>query len=102
MLEKTTKSDFVAQLHTKFYVRLEGRPPLELELYSVEDGRSTPAQEQFSLFFSGPREFNLGQGTFELEHETMGRLAIFLVSIEPDSQGLRYQAVFNRFVKTQP
>jgi len=70
--------------------------------YQIQDGRSTPTQEQFSLLFYGPNDCNLGQGTFELEHETMGTFPLFLVPIGPDHQGLRYQAVFNRFVKTQP
>jgi hypothetical protein len=97
-----TKNDFVEQIHTKFYVHIQDRPPLELELYQVEEGRSTPTQEQFSLFFYGPADFSLGQGTFELKHEKMGTFSLFLVPIGPDQQGLRYQAVFNRFVKPQP
>jgi hypothetical protein len=102
MLDKLTKSDFTAQVHTKFRIPIRDRSPLELELYQIEDGRSTPTQEQFSLFFRGPKDFNLGQGTFELEHEIMGRFQLFLVPIQPDQQGLIYQAVFNRFVKPQP
>ena len=102
MLQKTTKHEFAAQLNTKFYVRLHDRPPLELELYLVAEGRSTSAQEQFSLFFHGPMDFNLGQGTFELEHEKMGKFPLFLVPVGPDDDGMRYQAVFNRFVKAQP
>jgi len=97
-----TKADFAEPIHTKFSVHLQDRPPLELELYEIQDGRSTPTQEQFSLFFYGPNHCNLGQGTFELEHETMGKFPLFLVPIGPNQQGLRYQAVFNRFVKTQP
>jgi hypothetical protein len=97
-----TKDDFAGQIHTKFYVHLQARPPLEMELYQIEEGRSTPTQEQFSLFFYGPKDVNLGQGTFELEHEKLGTFPLFLVPIGPDHQGFRYQAVFNRFVKTQP
>jgi len=102
MSENTAKSNFAAQVHTKFRVRLQDRLPLELELYLVEDGHSTSTQEQFSLLFHGPRDFNLGQGTFEIEHEAMGRFPLFLVPLEPDQQGPRYQAVFNRLLKKQP
>jgi len=46
-----TKAGFAERIHTKFSVHLQDRPPLELELYEIQDGRSTPTQEQFSLFF---------------------------------------------------
>ncbi len=42
---------------------------------------------------------NLGQGTFDLEHDQIGSFALFLVPIGPDAEGMRYEAVFNRFVK---
>ena len=101
MLEQLAKNDFAAHVHSKFQVHLQDRPPLELELYLVEDGHSTPAQEQFSLLFYGPDTFGLGQGTFEVEHGAIGRFQLFLVPIQPDQKGPRYQAVFNRFVNKQ-
>lgn len=54
------------------------------------------------LRWNSTKSNNLGQGTFELEHEKLGTFPLFLVPIGPDHQGFRYQAVFNRFVKTQP
>jgi hypothetical protein len=53
------------------------------------------------LFFYGSADSNLGQGTFELEHESLGQLQIFLVPIGIDSRGIRYQAVFNVSTKSR-
>jgi hypothetical protein len=101
MSDQMSKSGFTAQVNSKFRVRIQDKPPLELELDQVEEGRSTPTQEQFSLIFHGPKDFNLGQGAFELEHEKMGTFSLFLVPIQPDERGPRYQAVFNRLVDSQ-
>ena len=99
MLDKLTKRAFSGHLHTNFHVRLQGRPPLVLELFQVAEGRSTPTLEQFSLFFRGPQDPILSQGVFQLEHDTMGTFPLFLVPIGPDQEGMRYEAAFNRFVK---
>ena len=32
---------------------------------------------------------------YEIEHEKMGALSLFIVPIGPDGEGLRYEAVFN-------
>jgi hypothetical protein len=101
MLDKLTQETFADQLNTKFGVRLPDSKTIELQLYEVVQGHSTRTQEQFSLFFHGPRETNLGQGTFHLEHDRIGDFSIFLVPIGPDKEGMRYQAVFNRF-REQP
>jgi hypothetical protein len=102
MLDKLTKAMFAEQVHTKFRARLPDRPPLDIELYEIVEGRSTPTQEQFSLFFRGPLDSFLGQGSVQLEHEKMGAFSIFLVPIGPDQGAMRYEAVFNRFLKKQP
>ncbi len=96
MLEKLTQDMFAAQLNTTFRASLPDSGIAELQLYEVAEGLSTPTQEQFSLFFHGPRETNLGQGTFALDHDQMGAFPLFLVPIGPDAEGMRYQAVFNR------
>jgi hypothetical protein len=37
----------------------------------------------------------MNQQIVPLEHDTMGRLDIFLVSIGPDEQGMQYEAIFS-------
>lgn len=62
-----------------------------------QPGAATPdgtSRRQFSLVFTGPREFGLGQGTRELRHAGLGTVALFLVPIGSGSDGLRYEAAF--------
>lgn len=58
---------------------------------STGPGRRQP----FVLTFTGPREAMLAQRIHTLEHTTLGRVDIFLVPIEPDARGARYEAVFS-------
>jgi hypothetical protein len=37
----------------------------------------------------------LPQAIYQLEHDRMGTMDIFLVPIGPDGQGMGYEAVFN-------
>jgi hypothetical protein len=48
----------------------------------------------FSLVFRGPAEQILPQTTYRIEHEAIGSFELFLVPLQPDGDGARYQAVF--------
>jgi hypothetical protein len=54
-------------------------------------------QERFSLVFRGPRDTMLQQGTYQLQHNQLGVLELFLVPVGQDHEGLYFEAVFNRF-----
>ena len=77
----------------------ESQPPVELELFELEEKRFKPSpnsfREPFSIFFRGPAGFYQPQGIKRIEHPEMGRLEIFLVPLQPDEKGSIYQAVFN-------
>lgn len=49
---------------------------------------------QFSLVWRGPPGARLDQRIYTLRHAALGDLDLFLVSIGPDSEGMRYEAVF--------
>ena len=51
--------------------------------------------ERFSLIFRGPSDIFVPHNTYRLAHERMGELDNFLVPIAPESDGFRYEAVFN-------
>jgi hypothetical protein len=51
--------------------------------------------ERFSLFFHGPDDIMLKQGTFTLDHPEMGEITLFMVPIGRDERGVRYEVVFN-------
>ena len=101
MSARPTAEDFRQHLGTKFGVRVETPRPLELELDEVKDytpqANEPGGMERFSLFFYGPGDIMLNQGTFTLEHPSMGEVMLFLVPIGQDPQGFRYEVVFNYY-----
>ena len=101
MSARLTAENFRQHLGTKFGVRVETPRPLELELSEVKDytpqSNEPGGMERFSLFFRGPGDIMLQQGTFTMDHPSMGEVTLFLVPIGQDSQGFRYEVVFNYF-----
>lgn len=71
----------------------------ELELVSVTDLGSSPRQIQFSVVFLGPLTAPIQQGVYRVEHDKLGDLDLFLVPIGRDKDGVRYEAIFNRFIE---
>lgn len=96
-----TYDDFADRVGQEFRLRLPEGDDLALVLTEVtagtHPGGTGPdgvSRTQFSLLFRGPAEPVLAQGTWALDHETMGTLALFLVPIRPDVEGPRYEAAF--------
>jgi hypothetical protein len=104
MLDQLTVSDFIGHVNRKFSVSLGSGDVLELELIAadtiVESHRAASPgirAQAFSLIFRGPSGRLLPQQIYPIEHPTRGTLGIFLVPLGPggESNGLRYQAIFN-------
>ncbi len=92
---------FRAQLDTSFRLAHDG-PPISLRLAEVVDGPARGNLEQFSLFFHGPVDLPLPQGTYTFDHDSLGTMAMFIVPIiESTSERLVYQASFSRFVPSR-
>lgn len=91
---------FAKYLRTKFRLHSGTDQFQEIELIEVREGRPVPGQEQFAIYFEGPLEDAVGQGTYTLEHDRMGRFELFLVPIREDADGRTYEAVFNRFIQS--
>ena len=101
MDERLTEANFSKQLNTVFRVKANAPGPVELKLVEVKgyaDGSNEQGRmERFSLFFSGPGDLHLSQRTYEMEHEELGSLDIFIVTVARNEQGFLYEAVFNYF-----
>lgn len=101
MSARPTEEDFRRHVGTKFGVRVETPTPFELELTEVKSynpkGSEVTGMERFSLYFNGPGEIMLKQGTFTLDHPEMGELMLFIVPIAQDARGIQYEVVFNYF-----
>lgn len=100
MLDKLTVTTFEEQLGKLFRLSLPDGGAIELVLVearslSLRPGTAGPRREPFSLLFRGPKSPVLAQRIYPLEHETLGRLEIFLVPVGPDGEGMRYEAIFN-------
>ncbi len=84
-------------LHTPFQGRF-GRNAGTLELTQVDDLAGTvkeaTAGAQFSLLFDGSKVAKFSQGTYTLQHASLGSFAVFLVPV--GKSGVVYQAVINR------
>ncbi len=89
-------STFTPHVGSAFAVaHLPGGLSLTLRSVDVLRAGPTPAsRHSFSLEFTGPRTPMLSQGVFTLDHEAIGRLELFLVPLQPDEAGARYEAVF--------
>ena len=96
-----TYTEFAACLGTSFAVQAAVDTPVIIELTkatpsSPPNRPDKPAlrQEPFHLLFKGPLQVCLSQQTYELQHDTLGSLLIFLVPVDQDQEGFYYEAVF--------
>ncbi|HTQ10812.1 MAG TPA: hypothetical protein VMI31_12120 [Fimbriimonadaceae bacterium] len=91
-LDEVTAADFAPHIGTEF--RAEATV---LTLSKAEElgAAGIGSRAPFILIFKAPAEAALGQGTYALDHEALGRLEIFLVPIGVTPDSRTYQAIFN-------
>jgi hypothetical protein len=94
MTETFNYETFAGQLNTKFALP-DASQPFELELVEVTEPKITASQTFFSLFFLGNPDLLLPQGSYRLNHGQLGEMTLFLVPVERDQGGFKYEAVFN-------
>jgi hypothetical protein len=91
--------DFVDKVGTAFALKEEVMAVSGLMLESAEAVKSQPAspgaRAPFSLIFRGPDASVLPQGNYQLHHDGLGDIAIFIVPVGKDPEGVEYQALFN-------
>jgi len=96
-LSTLTCGDFSAHLGEGFDLSME-QQRLQLQLVRVQALSPPPSVAQgrlpFSLWFRGPHRPRLVQGTFCIEHPVIGALAMFLVPIAAEADGMCYEAIF--------
>lgn len=95
MLDTLTLNNWQTCLHDVFQADVAGQS-LTFELVEATALTAQPnaSREPYSLVFRGSSEPVLEQGIVAMIHPEMGDIAIFLVPIGPDSQGMCYEAVF--------
>jgi hypothetical protein len=101
MLESFTIETFAGRIGERFQISAEpGELAAELVDATALTSMSgqpleTPGKRRaFSLVFLGPQEPILPQGIYGFEHQELGAFEIFVVPIDRDESGVRYEAVF--------
>jgi hypothetical protein len=100
MLEGFTLETFSRLVGDRFTLLVDaaGAEPLTVRLAEAEAGGQPPgpqaARPPFSLVFRSPAAPILAQRIYRLEHPTLGTFDLFLVPLQPDADGARYEAVF--------
>lgn len=102
MLDEVTTDLFEAHLGSSFYIHHDSGLPLTVKLIEATplttsgEARSVPTKrEPCSIIFRGPLEPVLPQQIYRIQHDSLGRMDLFLVPVGPDEEGMRYEAVFN-------
>jgi len=106
-LDQLSYAAFAEMVRTKCHVLLGPGNSLEVELAAVSSQRLAPTGrpggltfEQFNLVFVGPVDRLLPQHIYLIEAASIGRFELFLVPVGREADGIRYEATFNRPVKT--
>ena len=88
---------FSERLGEPFRVHPPTGPPIEVELAEVGKLGDAPApgiRAPFSIEFTGPADQILHQAIYRIDNDALGSVEVFLVPLQPDARGARYEAVF--------
>jgi hypothetical protein len=96
MNELPTRDDFLKHLNTKFRVFFDGQQPTEVELTEVSELRQKPQYEAFALVFRAPKTIPPMQMLYQVEHDALGTMDLFLVPFEETENNFAFEALFNR------
>lgn len=92
---KFDRERFAEGLGSSFVLKAANDQSVEVELIEVTPARESPHQVSFSMLFRLPADYSSEQGLYDLEHETLGSMQLFLVPMAPDPKGMRLEAVVN-------
>jgi hypothetical protein len=98
-----SRQSFLAAVGSDFDVHVSATQRVTVRLRSLTDlapvaGAPAPApgKEGFTLLFTGARRDSFPQGTYTIDHPTLGSFALLLVATGPLGSGDGYEAVINR------
>ena len=101
MVETFDRDAFAEVLGSNFRIPAAEGKVLDLELIEVSELRRTQFQESFHITFLLPAGYNAPQGLYDMSHETLGAMQLFLVPIGIEDGRLKLEAVFNLLVKPE-
>lgn len=94
-LDELTGDIFMPHLNETFQMRTQDST-IDVKLIAVDllAPRAAAKRQPFSLVFRGPKRPVWPQSIYRLVPPGLGELDVFLVPIEPDELGARYEAIF--------
>lgn len=98
MSDPFTIERFLPRVGEVFHVMGEGGEETAILLTEVtrlaSDGSRLRTREPFSLVFHAPRATRLEQQVYLIRNACMEPFECFLVPIEPDQHGVRFEAIY--------
>ncbi len=97
MIESFTSDLFSGRTGEVFRIRLDAARSIDARLVGVEERarHAHAGRTPFTLLFRGPTDAVLPQRIYPMEHPELGAFELFLVTVGPDAEGMRYEAVFS-------
>ena len=89
------RNTFAAAIGTEFKLTAAENRSVTVELSEVADLVEKSGTRSFSAIFTVPENYKVEQGIYDLSHESMGTLQLFLVPIGTTKGPHQLQAVFN-------
>jgi hypothetical protein len=94
------RESFSRHLNTKFSFAHKQLQGVSVKLIEVNDltpkTMAAAGKECFAVVFIGPSNASLRQETYAVTHESLGRFDMLVVPIASHSEGVYYEAIFNR------
>ena len=93
-MEMIDRDGFAAEVGTGFTLKA-GEHSVEVKLVTVSELKERPSNRSFSLVFQVPDGYTVEQGLYDLDHERLGTLQLFLVPVGDN----RLESVFNLLIE---
>jgi hypothetical protein len=98
MLDQLTIENFEPLTGSSFWAEFPNGAKVELRLARVakvmESELARLNRQPFSLFFIGPKSYQLKQQIYHLVHDSLDPIDVFIVPIAETPQTYEYEAVF--------
>jgi hypothetical protein len=98
MLDQLTVESFDPLVGSSFWVEFPNDTRVEIRLVQaakvMESESARLDRHPFSLFFVGPKSFQLQQHVYRITHEALEPMEIFLVPVGETAEIYQYEAVF--------
>lgn len=89
------REKFAGVLGSTFAAQAEGVETCELSLVEVSELKDGQSYKSFSIVFLAPENQPVGQGLYELQHESLDPMALLLVPVGTVDGRAQLEAVFN-------